>query len=277
MNETNKQITNLLLQLYGMDVSKYDDLFLNKSIQKRITDTRCGSYNEYYTNLEQNIEEAKFFIESLQISHSEFFRNSLTFSVLERILLPSIALQKKCSAQKEIRIWSAACAAGQEAYSLAMLLEEHKNSDYEKFSYRILATDYSEKQVNQAQKGEYPLGALYNLNIKRIKHWLIRNGDTYTIIPTLKENINFSVFDLFGEQLCCPPASIFGDFNLIVCANLLFYYKPEYRKQILKKIANSLAKEGLIIVGEAERDILMNENWYEIFPQSGIFKGIEHR
>lgn len=277
MNETNKHITELFLQLHGMNVSKYDEIFLNKSLQKRVADMRYSSFDEYYTNLEQNVDEAKNFIESLQISHSEFFRNPLTFSVLERILLPSIALQKKRSPQKEIRIWSAACAAGQEAYSLAMLLEELKNGDCQKLSYRIFATDHCEKQVNQAQKGEYSLEALYNLNIKRIKHWFVRNDNTYAIISTLKENINFSVFDLFSEQLSSPPASIFGDFDIVICANLLFYYKPEYRKQILKKIGNSLAKEGFIIVGEAERDILMNDNWYEVFPQSGIFKKIEHR
>jgi chemotaxis methyl-accepting protein methylase len=276
MKETNKHITQLLLNSHGIDVSKYDDLFLSKTLQKRIADTHYNSYDEYSTYLEQNNEEAKKFIESLQISHSEFFRNPLTFSVLERILFPSIILQMKRLKRKEIRIWSAACAAGQEVYSLAMLLEEHKCTDCVKFNYRIFATDHCEKQVNQAQKGEYPLEALNNLNIKRIKNWFTRNGNTYTIIPAIKENINFSIFDLFSDQLSSPPASIFGDFDIVVCANLLFYYKPEYRKRILKKIANSLAKEGFIIVGEAEREILMNDNWHEIFPQSGIFKRIEH-
>ncbi len=276
MNETNKHITQLLLHSHGMDVSKYDDLFLNKTLQKRIADTRYNSYVEYSSNLEQNPDEAKKLIESLQISHSEFLRNSLTFSVLERVLFPSIILQMKRLKQKEIRIWSAACAAGQEVYSLAILLEELKNGNCQKFSYRIFATDHCEKQVNQAQKGEYSEEALNNLNLKRVKEWFIGNGNIYSVKPTLKENINFSVFDLFSEQLSSPTASIFGDFDIVVCANLLFYYKPEYRKQILKKIGNSLAKEGFIVVGEAERDILMNENWYEIFPQSGIFKRIEH-
>lgn len=276
MKETNKHITQILLQSHGMDVSKYDDLFLNKTLQKRIADTRYNSYDEYCSNLEKNSEEANNFIESLQISHSEFFRNSLTFSVLERVLFPSIILQLKHSKRKEIRIWSAACAAGQEAYSLAILLEELKNGDCQKFSYRIFATDHCEKQVNQAQKGEYSEEALNNLNLKRVKEWFIRNGNIYIVTPTLKDNINFSVFDLFSEELSSPPASIFGDFDIVVCANLLFYYKPEYRKQILKKIGNSLAKEGFIIVGEVEREVLMNENWYEIFPQSGIFKRIEH-
>jgi chemotaxis methyl-accepting protein methylase len=80
------------------------------------------------------------------------------------------------------------------------------------------------------------------------------------------------VFDLFSEQLSCPPASIFGDFDLMVCANLLFYYKNEDRKIILKKAGKCLAKGGFIITGETERDILIRHNYHEVFPQSAIFQ-----
>ena len=112
MKETNKNISRLLIQAHGIDVSIYEDSFLNKKLQRRIIETHCNSMEEYYTLLEQNTKEVKHLIDSLQNNYSEFFRNSLTFAVIEHIVLPSIVLKKK--KRKEIRIWSAACAQGQE-------------------------------------------------------------------------------------------------------------------------------------------------------------------
>jgi len=269
---TKKQIAGLLTQLHGIDVSKYEDSFLNKSLQKRITESHCNSAEEYCTLLEQSNTEGKTFIESLHINYSQFFRNPLIFAVLERIILPSMVMQKKKARRKEIRIWSAACAEGQEAYSLAMLLEELKDGQDEKIKYRIFATDRCDAQINRAAKGQYPATALDNINLKRAGQWFSKQGDIYTLKPQLRANIDFSVFDLFDEQLSSPPVSIFGDFDLVICANLLFYYKPEFREIIVKKTTNSLANNAYLITGEVEREILMNHNYHEVFPQSAIFQ-----
>jgi len=272
MKNDSIHITNLLKSLYDIDVSRYDVSFLNKSFNKRIAEVHCSSAEEYCTLLEQNKNEGQIFFDSLQISYSEFFRNPLTFSVLERIILPSIILNKKKIRNKEIRVWSAACASGQESYSLAMLFEELKTAGNNNLNYRIFATDSSESQIKEAGKGRYSIDAINNLNLKRIKQWFTKHVDSYTIKPELKEHIDFSVFDLFSGQFSSPPASIFGDFDLVVCANLLFYYKNEYRKIILEKTSNCIANGGYLITGETERDILMKHNYHEVFPQSAIFQ-----
>jgi len=265
-------ITELVMRSHGIDISKFDESFLNKSLQKRITETLCGSLEVYYDLLEQSNKEGNIFFDSLHISYSEFFRNALTFSVLERIILPSLIQQKKSTKRQEIRIWSVACAAGQECYSIAMLLEESKNGDSEIIKKRIFGTDQDESQVTEARKGQYSDDALNNLNLKRVKQWFTKQGDTYTVKPKLQEYIDFSVFDLFSQKLSSPPASIFGGFDLIICANLLFYYKPEYRNIILEKTRNCLANGGYLITGETERDIVMRHNYHEVFPQSAIFQ-----
>ncbi|MEI6695100.1 MAG: CheR family methyltransferase [Bacteroidota bacterium] len=278
MKERNKPITELLLRLQGMDVSKYDDIFLNKILQKRIAETHCESEKDYYTLLTQNSKEIKLFGDSLQISYSEFFRNSLSFAVLEHILLPSLASRKLKNKSKEIRIWSAACASGQEAYSLAILLEEFKQNYSEAFNYRIFATDQSETQLSIARIGQYEKSALNFMTMKRINQWFIKQGNIYSIKPELKEKIDFSFFDLLNEQIASPSVSIYGDFDLVVSANLLFYYKPEYRKIILNKISNALDEDGFLVCGETERDICMKYNLKEIFPHSAIFsKDLFHK
>jgi len=272
MRETHIKIKNLLLQTHSIDVSSYDIGFLENSIQKRMIETESLSKEDYYFFLTKNNKERLQFLDSLQNSYSEFFRNSLSFSVLERIILPSLLLRTKENKRKEIRIWSAACADGQEAYSLAILLEELKNGDSEKYKYRIFATDQSELQLASAIKGQYKKPALNNMTLKRINSCFIKQNATYSIKPELKANIDFSEFDLFNKEFSSPPVSIFGDFDLVICANLLFYYKPEFRQIILEKTINSLAIGGFLMTGEAEREILMNNNCHEVYPQSAIFQ-----
>ncbi len=272
MKEPNQHIAQLLMQFHGIDVSPFDETFLEKSIQKRIAEINCLTPEDYYAFLRKNKKEGTRFLHSLFICYSEFFRNALTFGVLEHIVLPALIAKKLNSKQKEIRIWSAACAAGHEAYSLAMLLEELKNGNADKFSYRIFATDQSQAQIKEAQKGHYSDAALNNINLKRLDHWFAKQGYAYAIKPELKTHINFSVFDLFNQELNAPPESIFGDFDLVICANLLFYYKPEYQKIILTKVNKCLAKGGFLMTGETERDILSKNDYNEVYLQSGIFK-----
>lgn len=268
----NSQITELLLKTHSVDISKFDETFLEKIIRKRITETLCNSEATYCTLLEQNEKEGKIFFDSLFINYSEFFRNSLTFSVLEKIILPTLISKKTKTKRKEIRIWSAACATGQETYSLAMLLKEYRNGDGEEIYFRIFATDYCETEINQAQKGVYSIEALNNLSLKRINQWFTKKGDSYSVKPELRENIDFSVFDLLSEEFSSPPTSIFGDFDLVVCANLFFYYKPSYRKKILEKTTQCLTKGGYLMTGETERSIVMQHNFEEVIPQSAIFR-----
>lgn len=237
-----------------------------------MVDTRCCIFDEYFKLIEISLEEATLFVNSLQISYSEFFRNPLTYSVLERIVLPSMLQRQKEGKRNELRIWSAACAAGQEPYSLAILLGEISKHTNIKRNYRIFATDQSELQVNEAQQGKYLAADLNNVTLKRVNDWFDKKGDTYVVKQKLKNNIDFSVFDLFDQKFSSPPASIFGEFDLVVCANLLFYYKNEDRKKIIAKAGSCLAKGGYLVTGEVERDILIKYDYKEVFMQSGVFR-----
>jgi chemotaxis protein methyltransferase CheR len=271
MKNSFESISKVLTQVYHVDLSKFNVDFLSKLIKNRMDEACCQQEEEYGALLTQNEQEGRKFVESLYISFSEFFRNPLTYSVLEQIILPSLKLQNKNTKRKEIRIWSVACAAGQEVYSLAMLLEELKNGDRE-FNYRIFASDLSEDQLIEAKNGKYPDSSLNNISLKRVNRWFNHEGEYYSLKPELKENIDFSVFDLLDQNLSSPPSSIFGDFDVVMCSNILFYYNETCRKSILQKISNSLSEGGYLITGEAERDILMSNNFIEVFPQSAIFQ-----
>lgn len=269
MIKLTKNIKDSLVLSQNTDVSIYEISFLNKTLQHRSTETGCKATKEYYTLLKQSSAEGKILIDALQNNYSEFFRNTLTYAVIKSIVLPSILIKKN---KKEIRIWSAACAQGQEAYSMAMLLEEFRNGDKDRFKYRIFATDKCESQIKKAITGIYRASDLNNVNLKQADKWFDKQNDTYTIKPELMENIDFSVFDLLDNTSSSPATSIFGDFDIVICSNLLFYFNPESRKLIIDKVTNSISNDGYLVTGEAERAILLNHSFTEIFPQSGIFQ-----
>jgi chemotaxis methyl-accepting protein methylase len=199
-----KHNTKLILKNANTDISKYDDDFLLRLFKKRMNEIDCRTMDEYNLLLEKDSMERNRFLSYLQISYSEFFRNPLTFEVILHHVLPVIAQQKRQAKQKEIRIWSAACASGQESYSLAILLEEFRNNSREKINFRIFASDRNKEQIEEAKKGIYTEVGLGNIPIKLLKKWFSKNGDFYEVNPKLKENIVFSVFDLFNEECMCP-------------------------------------------------------------------------
>lgn len=272
MLEIPQPLSDLLLRSYDINLSRYDASFLEKSLRKRITETACHSVEEYAVFLENNHEEEKRLADSLHNSYSRFFRDPLTFAALERIVLPQLIEQRKNSRRKEIRIWSTACAAGQEPYSLAILLEELHQGRCNDFDYRLFATDHCQEQINEAKKGQYSAASVQSVSLKRAGEWFSHQGGIYTIHPKLREKTDFSVFDLFSENLSFPSASIFGDFDLVVCANLLFYYNRSCQKYLFEKTSKSLVESGFFVTGEAERDIVSLFNHHEVFPQSGIFR-----
>ncbi len=271
MSGMNRNMAELFMKKYGMDISMFDEPFVNKTIMQRIDLTGCSDLADYSHFVAENEKEASLFTGLMQVSYSEFFRNPLTFSVLESIILPEIIFRKRNNNSKEIRIWSAACAGGHEPYSMAMLLE-NLNGQNKKISYRIFGTDQDEDQISIARIGEYNKESVGNIRQKQLEQWFIQSGNSYAIIPELKKHCAFSVFDLLSKHNC-PPESIFGDFDLILCANVLFYYKPAYQKIMINKLRDSLADDGLLITGEAEREILMAGKFKEVYPQSGIFQG----
>ncbi len=283
MNNEVDVITDLLSQFYGIDINGYEEAFFKKCVQNRMSKTLSNSFKVYCDLLKINKKESETLAISLNNTFSEFFRNTLTFAYLEQIVFPSLIEKKRKEKQKEIRIWSAACASGQEPYSLAILIDELIRIHHPDLSCRIFATDINRSELTVAKKGIYLINSMGKVSINRLNTYFTRinhednydHYESYTISSDLKQYIDFSVFDLTSEAGICPQASIYGNFDLIFCSNVLFYYNPEYRKRILAKIGNCLNPNAWLITGEAERGIVKENNYREEFFSSGIFRNIK--
>ncbi len=259
LNRMNKasllsQFAGVMRERYGKDLACYEESFLVKSIERRQEATACRSLQEYLERLKDDRLEVEAFTSSLQVCYSEFFRNPLTFSILEQVVLPSLLEEKTRSGNREIRIWSAACSAGQEAYSVAILLQDLEVARGSPVSFRIIASDVCESALASARTGVFDRSALQNVRLRHLQEYFSEQDHTHVVAPLLRSHVDFSFYDLLDQRSVCPPTSLYGDFDLILCCNLLFYYKPAIQQRILEKFERALAPGGYFVTGEAERD-----------------------
>lgn len=254
-----------------INFSVYEESFLEQILLARMQAVGLKSWDQYKDYIAKDLVENDILFSTLHNSYSQFFRNTLTFAVLEKIVLPRLVQKAVSENRRELRIWSAGCAWGQEAYSVAILLEEilsHQNSSID---YRIFATDTNFANLERARAGIFSEDTCGHVSLKRLKKWFILDALEYQIHPKLLQKIEFSVFDLLNTQLSCPPSSIFGCFDLIICCNVLFYYKAEYCQMILEKFDGCLGKGAYLVTGETERMYMQKNGYKEIEEYAAVF------
>lgn len=254
-------------------LAAFDGDFIRRRIERKMHQTFDEHQGAYLTYLQNNPSEAEALYQSFFITYSTFFRNPYTFLILEKFIFPQILREHQHEKRNEIRIWSAACAAGQEPYSLAILLEQLKENVSSTLPYRIFATDQSNNMLEKARRGSYHRENLQNLPLKFFDQWFTPNkGNEYQIDEKLSGNIDFSNFDLLNNEMECPAASIFGNFDMVCCANLLIYYKDEMRKRIIGKLIHCLKPGGFLVCDESEREYFFRYGLKEIHPECAIFQ-----
>ncbi|MBP6610800.1 MAG: hypothetical protein KA206_06870 [Paludibacter sp.] len=253
-----------------IDISAYSSHFIQQSIKHRMFDLGIVEIVDYANYFESSSSESDVFENLLKNSYSLFFRNRLTFETLGQVVLPVLMGDKR--EVDEIRIWSTACAGGHEPYSLAIAFEKFNRLSSNKLKYRIFATDRDFKEIEHAIMGNYSATDIENLTISETKEWFLFDGKYYKIKSELKKNIQFEIFDLLDDSCICPRSSIFGTFDFIMCANVLIYYNAETQNRIVSNLKKCVSKHGFVLTGETEREIFINNNFIEVFPQSCIFK-----
>jgi chemotaxis protein methyltransferase CheR len=270
MNQDVADIASQINQSTGRDIAVFDQSFLLKTIEKRLTVTALKNLREYRQFLYETEAEAATLLHALTISYSEFFRNPMAFAMLEALVIPRLIEEGKNTGRLEIRVWSAGCSAGQEPYSIAMLLAEAGAA------YRIFATDISTTELADARLGMYEAEALKNVRLKQLGEHFTRQGDTYIINPELVRHIDFAFYDLLDEHSASPPASIYGDFDVVLCSNLLFYYRQDIRQAILTKVYHSLSPGGYLVSGETERGMIeKTDGFRSVSPPAAVFQKVQ--
>ncbi len=267
------RLIHTMNETYNRDLSRYSEPFLLKTRDARMAATSIDVPAQYVDLLASSPDEADAFWRRTNIVHSEFFRNRLAFALLEQVILPQLVAEK--SGTEEIRIWSAGCAAGQEVYSIAILLADIAKANGNPAPVRIFATDRSAAQLELARVGLYSAASLQNVRLRHLGEYFTQRGDTYAVADSLKDAIDFSTHDLLDESSKSPPASIFGEFDIAMCSNLLYYYRPDVQRSILGRLQLALSPDGYLMTGETEQKITGEAAGYEmVAPPASVFQRV---
>lgn len=251
-NDALKDILNFLKEVREFDFSGYSTAMLERRIQKRLCATKCNDFRAYLNFLHQLPDELDQLIDVFTINVSRFFRNSLSFELIRKIIIPDLLINKINAQELSLRVWSAGCSFGEEPYSMAILLNEIVEKEKSSIKPVIFATDIDKKALKQASIGSYRFNSIRNVKYGLLDKYFNIENEKFILNPQLKEQVHFSFHDLLDEKSSVPSESIYGNFDIVLCRNVMIYFEKEYQNLIFNKLYKSLKPNGYLVLGEAE-------------------------
>jgi chemotaxis protein methyltransferase CheR len=183
-------------------------------------------------------------VEALLNNETYFFRDRTPFDTLARHALPALAAKR--ASKKRLRIWSAGCSTGQEAYSLAMLFADDAEK-WRGWTIDILGTDVSSCVIDRARSGNYTQFEVQRgLAITQTIKWFEECGDAWRIAEPLRKHVRFQVHNLLEQ----PPHP--GGFDIILCRNVLLYLCSEKKALAFDRLSSAMAEDGWLMLGAGE-------------------------
>ncbi|MBS0469574.1 MAG: protein-glutamate O-methyltransferase CheR [Proteobacteria bacterium] len=206
---------------------------------------------------------ARAVTEAMTTNESSFFRDRGAFEQFRDVILPRLIEAR--AASKRLRIWSAACAAGQEAYSIAMLLDDAKLVT-QGWRIDLIATDFSTEMIARAEEGLYShFEVQRGLPIRRLVAHFAEESGSWRIHESLRRMVRFQQFNLLDS---------FGwldDLDVVFCRNVMIYFDQKTKAQLLDKIADTLTPDGTLILGHAETTRGLSDVFTPLERTSTIF------
>jgi len=239
-----ERILDLLRAHAKFDFRCYRPGMLRRRIERRRClgqFTRLADYGDY---LAAHPEEVKRLFQDLLISVTNFFRNPDAFRTLEaEVLVPLIRSKQS---QAAIRVWSAGCATGEEAYSLGMLLLEQLGVANKSCPVKVFATDVDDVALDFARKGIYPETISTDVSVERLQAFFTKaNEASYQVGKPLRETVTFARQNLISD-------APFSQLDLIVCRNVLIYLEPEIQRKVIALFHFALDAGGCLFLGPSE-------------------------
>lgn len=240
-----KKIFVLLRAQTGHDFTHYKPSTIHRRIERRMAVHEIGSMESYVAYLQKNPAELEALFRDLLIGVTNFFRDPEAFAALEAQVIPRLFSDKPADAA--IRVWTAACSTGEEAYSIAILLQDYMRSHKLGHKVQIFATDMDSRAVATARAGVYPASIADDMTPERLARFFTAesDGSVYRIHKSIRDMLVFSEHDLIKD----PP---FSRLDLISCRNLLIYLDKDQQKKLITLFHYALRQGGVLFLGASE-------------------------
>lgn len=240
-----KKIFVLLRAQTSHDFSQYKPSTINRRVERRMAVHQIDSLESYVKFLQQTPTEAEALFRDLLIGVTNFFRDPDAFKALEEQVIPKLFEDKP--AGSAIRVWCAGCSTGEEAYSIAILLQERMELLKQNFSIQVFATDIDSRAIATARSGLYPANIAADISAERLARFFNAeaSGSAYRVHKGLRDMLVFSEHDIIKD----PP---FSRLDLVTCRNLLIYLNSTLQKKIIPLFHYALRPGGVLFLGTSE-------------------------
>jgi two-component system CheB/CheR fusion protein len=236
-------VLDYLKESRGFDFTGYKRTSLVRRVRHRMAQVDMMDYPEYLDHLEVNSEEFAALFNTLLINVTGFFRDRDAWDYLREDALP--VMLAELGPEDPVRVWSAGCASGEEAYSLAMMLAEYIGMDEFRRRVKIYATDIDEDALAQARQASYGARDVEGVPPELLAKYFETQGSRHVFRQDLRRSVIFGRNDLIQDA---PISRI----NLLVCRNTLMYFNAETQAKILGRLHFALQARGILFLGKAE-------------------------
>ena len=233
----------LLRSRTGHDFSAYKPSTIRRRIERRMNLHQLNRPDQYVKFLHENPHELDLLFKELLIGVTAFFRDPEAYEALGKTVLPE--LFKSRPEDGTLRVWVPGCSTGEEAYSLAIVLQECADRLKRRLALQLFATDLDTEAIEAARAGQYPDGIAVDVSPERLKRFFTREEGSYQICKELREKLIFAPQSVTKD----PP---FTKLDLISCRNLLIYLQADMQKHLLSLFHYALRPGGALFLGPSE-------------------------
>lgn len=241
--ETLSHIYTILKNASGIDFTYYKRSTILRRIERRMLVTHSATLTEFAHLLGDSAEEVQILAKEILIGVTNFFREPAFFEKLKYNAIYKIV--ERAKEEEPIRVWSAGCSTGEEAYSLAILFREVMEELNVKRDVKIFATDVDSRAIEQAGKGVFSENIIDDITPARLAKYFLKVGDQYHISKEIRRMIVFATHNMFSD----PP---FGKLDLICCRNVMIYFQPVMRRGLFAIFHQALKNGGFLFLGKSE-------------------------
>ncbi len=245
-----EMIRDFIHEKSGIFFTENKMYLVKNRLLKRMEDLSIKTFRDYFYHIKYDTSMREFqqLMNLITTNETSFFRNEPQLLSFAEEVLPLIIEEKqKSGVPKKIKIWSAGCSTGEEPYTLAMIILD-KFATMSGWQAEIIANDISEEVLQKARRGEYSGITLRNIDNRVLNKYFKKNGDTYQVKPEVKSLVKFSLINLSDQRMM----SMYKNFDVIFCRNVMIYFSDEVKRQIVRSFYNALEPGGYFYIGHSE-------------------------
>ncbi len=264
------QIRDLIYQVAGILQPDHRLEFLEKRCQKRMATSGAASLRDYYDLLTKSANrsvEMTELLNEITIGETFFFRNLPQIEALRKVILPAVIESKLRLPYSKVRVWSAGCSTGEEAYTLAILFMEEAGL-LKNIKFEVIATDLNERSLEKARAGAYGDYATRNLSPYLRQKYFNPEGKLLVVKDTVKSAVQFSRINLLDDS----RMTFMKNMDVIFCCNVMIYFDGAARKKVVQHFYNNLLPKSYLFLGHSESLFSINQQFSLVhFPSATAY------